>query len=350
MQIACYHPLKGFPIGKTENGKTKYKIVPYQTDHVEHMHGDVFEVSNVPILSQRADYAVRDFVTVPCGQCVGCRLEYSRQWANRCMLELQYHDSSFFVTLTYDDEHVPRSVYADPETGEAFQSLTLSKRDFQLFMKRLRKAFPDDKIRFFMAGEYGSNTFRPHYHAIIFGLHLSDLRPYKRSEQGFTYYISDSLSRCWSDRSGKSIGYAVVAPVTWETCAYTARYVMKKLNGSAAEFYSSHNIVPEFTLMSRKPGIAKQYFDDHPDLYEFDMINITTPKGGRSFKPPRYFDKLFDLENSDELAEIKAIRQKTAVDAANAKLTKTDLSYLELLAIEEENLKNRARGLLRKEF
>ena len=288
-------------------------------------------------MSQRADYAVREFVTVPCGQCVGCRLEYSRQWANRCMLELQYHDSSFFVTLTYDDEHVPRS-------------LTLCKRDFQLFMKRLRKAFPKDKIRFFMAGEYGTNTFRPHYHAIIFGLHLSDIRPYKRSDQGFTYYNSDSLSRCWSGRDGKPLGYAVVAPVTWETCAYTARYVMKKLNGSQAEFYASHNLVPEFTLMSRKPGIAKQYFDDHPDLYEFDMINISTPKGGRSFKPPRYFDKLFDLENPDELAEIKAIRQKTAVDAANAKLTKTDLSYLELLSIEEKNLKNRANSLLRKEF
>ena len=114
-------------------------------------------------------------VPLPCGQCIGCRIDYSRQWANRCLLELKYHDSAWFCTFTYDDDHVPRTYYPDPETGEAIPALTLQKRDFQLLMKRIRKKFENDKIRFFMSGEYGSQTFRPHYHAILFGLHLDDL-------------------------------------------------------------------------------------------------------------------------------------------------------------------------------
>lgn len=89
------------------------------------------------------DYPIDMLIKIPCGKCVGCRLEYSRQWANRCMLELQYHDSAYFCTFTYDDDHVPRTYYPDPETGEAFPAMTLQKRDFQLLMKRIRKHFPD---------------------------------------------------------------------------------------------------------------------------------------------------------------------------------------------------------------
>lgn len=285
---ACYHPLTAIVVEgqKTVNGKRVLKIV-----------NPLF----VPLWndSHKEPFPEEKIVKLPCGQCSGCRIQYSREWANRCMLELQYHDSAFFVTLTYDDIHVPRSYYADPETGEAMTSLTLCKRDFQLFMKRLRRKFGDDHIRFFMAGEYGSNTFRPHYHAIIFGLHLDDLSLYKKSPQGFSYYNSPSLQACWSDpETGQALGFAVVAEVTWETCAYTARYVMKKLTGKESEFYKTFNITPEFTLMSRKPGIARQYYDEHPDIYKKEFINVSTEKGGLKFKPPRYFDKLYDLELS----------------------------------------------------
>ena len=104
------------------------------------------------------------------------------------MLELQYHDSAYFVTLTYDDFHIPKAYYPDPETGEVHTSYTLCKRDFQLWMKRLRKKFSDDKIRFFACGEYGGQTKRPHYHAIVFGLHLNDLVKYKTVKEGDSYY------------------------------------------------------------------------------------------------------------------------------------------------------------------
>lgn len=328
--MACYHPLTAIinPNSTTINGKKSIKIVP-----------PLFDTSKVP-----ADLIMK----IPCGQCVGCRMEYSRQWANRCMLELQYHDSAYFVTLTYDDKHVPRSYYADKETGEAYTSLTLVKRDFQLFMKRLRKRFENDHIRFFMSGEYGSNSFRPHYHAILFGLHLDDLKLYKQSPQGFAYYNSDSLQKCWSDPdTGEPYGFAVVAEVTWETCAYTARYVMKKLTGKEAEFYSNFNIQPEFTLMSRKPGIARQYYDEHPDIYKHDFINVKTDKGGKKFRPPRYFDKLYDLDHPEEMEAIRDVRKKMAIEAQKAKLQRTSVSPDHLLEIEERSFDRKIKTLRR---
>lgn len=332
--MPCYHPLKAVPSGLTEKGKTNYRFLS-DSFLME------FKIRN------GYDFPSSAIQLLPCGQCLGCRLEYSRQWANRCMLELQYHDSSYFVTLTYDDEHVPRAWYSDKETGEAFQSLTLVKRDFQLFMKRLRKRFSDDHIRFFMSGEYGGTTFRPHYHAIVFGLHLDDLRLYKKSPQGFSYYNSPSLQACWSDKEGNPLGFAVVAEVTWETCAYTARYVMKKLNGKEAQFYADFNIQPEFTLMSRKPGIARRYYDDHPDIYDHEYINVATEKGGRKFRPPRYYDQLFDLENPERMQEIKSIRQKMAIAAQDAKLQRTTLCSDELLAVEERAKENQIKSLRR---
>lgn len=289
-------------------------------------------------------------VQLPCGGCVGCRLDYSRQWANRCMLELQYHDSAYFCTFTYDDDHVPRSYYPDPETGEALPSLTLDKRDFQLLMKRIRRRFEDDKIRFFACGEYGGKTYRPHYHAILFGLHLDDLVPYKTVREGgelYTYYNSPSLQSCWCDSAGNPIGYVVVGQVTWESCAYVARYVMKKLKGKEALFYDAHGIAPEFTLMSRRPGLARQYYDDHPDVFDYNKINISTPKGGKSFKPPRYFERLFEDDQPEKSAELREIRKRLAADAQRAKLSRTSLDLQELLDVEESRQTNKAKKLRR---
>lgn len=339
--MPCYHPLlrvQYYPQGHPND--TNVKVVPY-VDDVKHAFFEQFR------------YVVLDSTQIPCGQCIGCRLDYSRQWANRCMLELEYHDSAYFVTLTYDDAHVPRSFYGDPDTGLACPSLTLRKRDFQLFMKRLRKAHPDDKIRFFAAGEYGDKTCRPHYHAIIFGLQLNDLTVYKRSPDGqFIYYNSADLQRSWSvwDVSREMyvpLGYAVVAPVTWNTCAYTARYVMKKLKGKEAQFYSDFNIESPFTLMSRKPGIARQWYDDHPDCYDYEYINISTPEGGKKFRPPRYFDKLYDLDNPEESAELKEVRKKMAEASKAAKLEKTSLSYLDMLQVEENAKMDKLKKLIR---
>lgn len=338
--LACFHPLKGFPIGLTASGKTEYKITSYSADHVE-VCANGISVAYDEIRSPYALRVISDYILIPCGQCIDCRLQYSRDWANRCMLELEYHDAAWFITLTYDDDNVPRHDYADPETGELFQSLSLEKRDLQLFFKRLRKSFPNDKIRYFCAGEYGSETFRPHYHCIIYGLHLDDLQFYKKNFEGSPYWNSEKLSKIW----GK--GHVVIAEVNWETCAYTARYIMKKLKGQEAVFYDMHNLQPEFTVMSRKPGIARQWYDDHPDLYDYDFIHLKTEKGGLKFKPPRYYDKLYDVEYPDEMHEIKEIRKRIADDMTKLQLEKTSLSYIEMLEVVERNREAQLKQLIR---
>lgn len=300
------------------------------------------------------------FKLIPCGRCDGCRLSYSKQWANRCLMELESHDSAFFVTLTYNDQFVPKSYYIDND-GVSQMSLTLCKRDFQLFLKRLRRAFPDDRIRFFASGEYGDSTFRPHYHAILFGLHLDDLVPSGKSPEGFQYYYSPKFQRCWSQQVDllgdrcktapyQEMGYALVAPVSWETCAYVARYTMKKLRGNQRFFYDQFALEPPFSLMSLKPGIGAQYLKDHPDIYDYSYINLMTEKGGKKAPHPRYLDKLFEVDHPSEMAQIKATRERMAKEAARLKMDRTSYNYLEMLQAEEDALLDRIKSLKRDSF
>lgn len=357
--MACFHPLKAFRIGTNpETGKAVNKVVPYGTDHLELIKGTWIPVSG-PNVSVLADRIVRDSLDIPCGKCVGCRLEYSRQWANRCMLELQYHKSAYFLTLTYADEFVPVSYFGDPETGEAQPVLSLRKRDLQLFFKRLRKRFPDSLIRYYACGEYGETTMRPHYHAIVYGLQLDDLVVNRRTKTGHILYNSQVLSDVWCligntgravlDREGKriSLGFVGVAEVTWESCAYTARYVMKKHIGDDSIFYELHNIEPEFVLMSRRPGIGRQYYDDHPDMFHYDKISISTPKGGRSFYPPKYYERLYDIDFPDHMAEIKQARRNFAKARAEFIKTQHDLLPEEYFAVQEDSLRARIKSLIR---
>lgn len=353
--MSCYHPLKAFKIGiNKETGKDKLVVCSYDTDYVSVFKGKVYKFKGQPnhFLNNWHDYS--DFIQIPCGKCIGCRLDYSRQWANRCMLELPYHESSYFITLTYDDEHLPTNPYFN-DNGEIIgYHPTLVKEHFQNFMKSLRQHYcvttnDANKLRFYACGEYGSKYGRPHYHAIIFGLKLDDLKPYKRpllysgDSAEYNYYTSETLSKLWKK------GYVVVGKVTWETCAYTARYIMKKLNGDLSDIYTKYNFLPEFTLMSRKPGIANQYFKDHVgDIYTFDEINISTSKGGLKIKPPHYYDTLFDIDYPETLDDIKLKRRLVAEELTAAKLRATSLPYLEMLAAEESALKSKVKVLKRK--
>lgn len=282
-----------------------------------------------------------EILKVRCGKCIGCLLDRSRMWADRCMLEMQYHESNLFVTLTYDDLHVPVSYYANPDTGEALPSLTLDRRDVQLFMKRLRKR-TGQKIRYFGSGEYGSTTFRPHYHMIMFGLKLDDLELVGRSGSGHQYYTSPLLVDCW----GK--GFVSVAEATWETAAYTARYVQKKAGQVDPEFYKIYNIAPEFSMMSTHPGIGRQYYDDHRDeIYEHQEIYVSTKSGGRKIRPPAYYDRLYDLECPEEMSDIKVLRLQLAEARNRARLTRTDLTEEELNLVLEDYKKSSAKKLIR---
>ena len=134
--MTCYHPMKGFVIGKTENGKKNLKIVPYDTECVFKPLGSDFWEAHGHVLDHRVVQGrlVTEFVPIPCGQCIGCRIDYSKQWATRCMLESQYHDENYFLTLTYDELNVPHSEYIDYETGEIKDILTLHKKDLFKFL------------------------------------------------------------------------------------------------------------------------------------------------------------------------------------------------------------------------
>lgn len=296
-----------------------------------------------------------ELIQIPCGQCAGCRMDYARQWANRLMLELEsYKDdplSAYFVTLTIDDVninsvgdsvsgrrgdlpelHVLRP-YADPDTGVLLGwSHSLSKRDLQLFLKRLRRQHPDDRIRFFACGEYGEKSCRPHYHLILFGLHLDadDLVFYKKSGLGYDYMNSKSIAKIWP------YGYNVVAPVTWESCCYVARYMMKKLKGEGKKIYDQFNIQEPFTVMSRKPGIAFQYYADHPMDVDTSKFVIGTEQGSRSFPPPRYLERLFEFDDPSAGAERKARRRLSAINSQTFRLKRTNLTGEEYLKRQEE--------------
>ena len=327
----CTHPLKAFPIGYTDKGKVKYKITSYNTDHVEQINNTWIACDE----SFRGSYAtriVRDFEEVPCGHCLECRLKYSRDWADRMVLEAQKYDENYFLTLTYDQDHVPVGEYG---------MLTLRKKDFQDFMKRLRKAVEPEKIRFYAAGEYGDKTFRPHYHAIVFGLHISDLEHFGFSGD-YPVFISEWLRNIWKQ------GNVMIAPVSWDTCAYTARYVVKKQKGKTAAYYDNLGLTPEFCLMSRRPGLAREYFDEHfDDIYKTDQLIFSTEKGGRIGRPPRYFDKCLESLDEDRYNFIKQCRKEVAEQARTTLLCHTHLSYEEILRRRAAALDARTKVLKR---
>lgn len=347
----CKRPLIGIPSGLTESGKVKYHIKPYFNYAGADLHvNEKFQKS----LSFKYSGKAAEPIMIPCGKCSECKLEYAKQWAARCMFELQYHESAYFLTLTYNDEALEaynRVDYVKLSTGEPCHTYTLIKEDFQLFLKRLRRSV-DYPIRYYMCGEYGSKNKRPHYHAIIFGLKLSPdefIWP-TRTESGETVYRSPYLESFWyKDSSHKlPLGFVFVGDVTPESCAYVARYVQKKAGSSLRTLYQHLGIVPEYTNMSLKPAIGSQFYEDHKrSLYDYQYINVSTEKGGKKYKIPRYFDKRFETEFPEEFAKIKSAR----LDAMGDKLLEleetTSKPFLGRLVSEEENLLSRTSSLQR---
>lgn len=329
--MACYHPLKGYIIGvDPRTGKDKILIRSYSDDSLK-----------LP------------FKEIPCGKCIGCRLEYSRQWANRLMLEMEYHEFAYFVTLTYSDDFLPRNPVTDVNGQVIGWSQSLRKSHLSKFMKHLRKHFGDG-IRFYGAGEYGKKTLRPHYHLILFGLSLDDLKLYKRNRQGDSLYTSKSLERCWSNYVGvrsdgikyyDKIGHVVVAPASWETCAYTARYVTKKMSGEFEEKFKELNMELPFSLCSRRPGIGHQWYVDHPDLFDYEYINLKTKTKGLKFRPPKYFERLYDIDEPVKSFERREKRREFAEGSKALILSDLSKDYLEYLNDKEFILSEKLNAL-----
>lgn len=158
--MTCFHPNKAFRLGVKDNGKLDLLLRSYTVDHLEFVNGK-WQNAYDSFVDPRSERTVKDFIEVPCGKCLGCRMSYSRSWADRMMLEMKDHKETYFITLTYNDQNIPWNPMPDQDTGEIVDSVqTLKKRDLQLFLKRLRRKVGDDHLMYFACGEYGEHTSR----------------------------------------------------------------------------------------------------------------------------------------------------------------------------------------------
>lgn len=262
-------------------------------------------------------------VKLPCGQCIGCRLERSRQWAMRCVHESSLYKRNCFITLTYDDSHLP-------EGG------SLLMKDFQNFMKRLRKEYGSG-IRFFHCGEYGESCRvcrqsrrncecavfvpwlgRPHFHACLFNFDFDD-KVLWTVRDTVRLYRSPSLERLWP------FGFSSIGDVTFESAAYVARYITKKVNGELADDwyvdrFTGECLNPEYVTMSRGSvvlgtgGIGRGWFDKFKDdLYPSDYGIFK----GRKIRPAKFYDSLYDIVDPAGMAAVKARRNTLAKSFAS---------------------------------
>lgn len=292
--MPCYHPLSAF---RAPGGGVTFK---------------------------RSEGYVDRPVSLPCGQCRGCRLQRSRDWALRIVHEAKLHPASCFVTLTYDDDHLP----ADG---------SLDVAEFQQFARNLRKRI--GRFRYYQCGEYGEQTNRPHYHVCLFGSDFAFDRSYHSDSraQGDRLYTSPTLEKAW----GK--GFAPLGDLTWQSAAYVARYCMKKITGPMAEeSYQRidaetgevlNRVRPPFATMSLKPGIGRGWLDKyHTDVYPSDEV----VHDGKKHRPPRYYDKQLEKDNPELLVQLK---QKRLQAAARHKddLTSERLAVRETVAASRIN-------------
>lgn len=271
--MTCYHPIKAYRSAiQSASGKRQL----------------VFE--------ERKSYYGSQPLEIACGQCMGCRLERSRQWAIRISHEASLYKQNCFITLTYAPEHLP----SPP---------SLSVRDFQLFLKKLRKKY-GPKIRFFHCGEYGEQQGRPHYHACLLNFDFPDKQHIRDNGRGDQIFHSKSLEELWG------LGRTELGSVTFESAAYVARYVTKKVTGKAAEHHyrrldtdtgEIYELKPEYTTMSRRPGIGQPWLEKfHTDVYPHDAVTI---RGGTKIPPPRYYNNRYEVMYPEKYAKLKLARE-----------------------------------------
>lgn len=277
--MPCYHPVTAWRSRDVNPGTGKRSLV----------FNERFALDNSEL-------------QIPCGNCVGCRLDNARSWSIRLMHERQCHELACFLTLTYNNHFLPNPP-------------TLVKRDFQLFMKRLRKFHetnnPDSpKIKYYMCGEYGGNTRRPHYHAIVFGLDFSDKRPHTKGKRGDQIYTSEKLNEIWG------LGYCWIGSVTYKSAGYVARYCLKKVNGEMADDHYQtvntqtgeiHPIIKEYMAASQGLGLA-HFEQHHAQMYLRDSVIVE----GKEAPIPKYYDRKLGSLNEELLEEVKERRRQKA--------------------------------------
>lgn len=280
--MPCYKPLSAWRQPSQEAGG-KSTIV-FGRDHLK-------------------NFDVAKSIDLPCGQCIGCRLERSRRWAVRLMHEAELHSVSSFLTLTYSDDELP------PDNS-------LRVDDFQKFMKRLRRG-SSGPLRFFHCGEYGDENLRPHYHVCLFGEDFSVDRVFeKKTRRGDSLYSSPRLSEVWG------LGHAWIGDLTFESAAYVACYCLKKVSGSKSwtdkkgvfhpskdEHYGARK--PEYTTMSKKPGIGANWLEAGNNLFETYRDDSVVMRG-KEMMPPPYYDKLLERVDPALFERVKRERVRAS--------------------------------------
>lgn len=337
--MACYKPL------------TAYKLLNIFTK--EHKNRIIITGKKDGSIYENCEEA--QYVELPCGQCIGCRLDKARSWALRCMHEASLYDNNCFITLTFDDETLDHGYNDGKLALLPNPSHSLRKSDFQNFMKRLRKnyngletvertkvdgtVYTTRPIRFLHCGEYGENLSRPHHHAILFNFDFLD-KTYWTTQNGHDLYRSETLEELWP------FGYVLIGDVTIESAGYVARYTTKKVYGpDGYDHYCELDIEngeilsikePEYATMSRRPGIGKDWYD----RYKTDTYKDSLSFEGKLFKIPNYYDKMHDLDNPENFANIK--RKRLTQAKANA-----DNNTIERLISREKVKKANATQLKR---
>lgn len=273
-------------------------------------------------------------ILVPCGHCIGCRLDYSRAWAERSVHEANKHEYNYFLTLTYDDVSLPKNKDNIPN---------LIMDELSDFMKRFRKKMKDkfniDGIRFFGCGEYGNphhgeRIFNPHFHIILFNCPIPDLQDrhpipvdgkikwiHQFDNSGEQLLFSPTVFEAWCNRKDKKIfGTAQIGQVSYESCAYVARYMMKKQGSNDDKVFQKLGIGDVGVRMSRRPGIGYDWYDEH---FEQLCINdsYVFKRGDKAFnvKPGRYFDRMLKERNPQAYYELKEKRHRDFYDSVDCK-------------------------------
>lgn len=268
---------------------------------IDAWYSPYFNVSGKPRLTFNPSKAINatDRLELPCGRCIGCRLDKSREWAIRCYHESQMHQNNIFITLTYDDYHLP-----------PFDSL--DKSHFQKFIRALRKK-SKQQIRYYMCGEYGDQTARPHYHALLFGYEFPDQELWLVREET-RILRSKLLEQIW-DHGNSEIGAC-----TFQSAGYVARYIMKKQNGARGKAHYGKRI-PEYTDMSRNKGIGYTWFQKYKtDVFPSD--ECITPDG-RKMPAPKYYRELLlreDPQLYEKLRDVRVEKAKNNKDNSESRL------------------------------
>lgn len=244
---------------------------------------------------------------VPCNKCIGCRTAQRRTWTIRCLHEASQHQHNSFITLTYNDDHLPALGSLDGPVPNQKPGA------FALFMKRFRKAIAPHTVRYFHAGEYGDCFGRPHYHALLFGWDFPD-KTHWADRRNSPVYRSQLLERAWP------FGHSEIGPVTHRTAAYVARYTIKKItaepNNEWLDLETGETMVreAEYCTMSRNPGLGRTWIDRYmAEVYPADSVILNRQLA----KPPRYYDGRYELIDPGGREQLRLARICKINDAEN---------------------------------